>query len=133
MPATNPVELQAKRRLLAEYLKEDHVMIALKRPAIVSTPAGGKKRGAPATLPEQMFRMYPIVRRQGEMTRDTPDGDIINYKYVLVGFHTADVKAADYFELNNKMYDVVSVEPHNEDRIWANVTYRGLASDESWD
>lgn len=132
MTATNPVELRIKRQLMLKYLKLDHVMLTLYRPMIETTPAGGKKRGAPQTLEPQMFRFYPFVRRMTQITRDTPDGDIINLRYVIVGLYTADVQAADYFEYDGGVYDVVSIDPMHQDRKAANVTYRGKASNEPW-
>lgn len=133
MVATNPTELRLKRKIMREYILRDHIMISLKRPTIVDTPAGGKKQTAPTTLDPQMFRLYPFIRRVSQYTRDTPDGDIINIRYVLLGLYDADVKAADFFDLENGRYQVVSLDPMHDDRRVANVTYRGKTSDESWD
>lgn len=133
MVATNPTELRLKRKIMREYILADHVVIALKRPTITDTPAGGKIMGTPTTVDPQMFRFYPFIRRISQYTRDTPDGDIINIRYVLVGLYTADIKAADFFDMENGRYQVVSVDPMHDDRRVANVTYRGKTSDESWD
>lgn len=134
MVATNPIELRAKRRLLAEYLASDHILVSLKRAELVKTPAGGVRRDEDnaETLEPQMFRLYPQVRRMPDLTRDTPDGDITNQKWIMVGLYTADVKAADWFEHDGGLYDVVAVDPKREDRTACNVTYRGPASDEAW-
>lgn len=127
-----PHELKVKRRLMAEYLRRDHIMLVLKRPTLEGTDAGGVVRGEPVDLDPQIFRLYPFIRRVSQYTRDTPDGDIINIRYVLVGLHTADVQAADFFHFDNGLYDVVSVDPMHEDRTVANVTYRGPADDFAW-
>lgn len=132
MPATNPLELKVKRRLLQKYLEDEHEMIVLKRQTIVDTPARGKKRGPVVDLPEQMFRLYPQVRRMSEETRDTPDGDIANVHWIMIGLWDADVKKADRFVWNGGKYDVKSVNPKREDRTAAMVIYRGEADDEPW-
>lgn len=132
MAATNPVELRAKRRNMAAYLEADHTPIVLSRPKLTKTPAGGMVKGPYTALPSQKFRFYPLVRRLGDLTRDTPDGNINRRQWVLVGLHTADVQAGDRFILNGGQYEVDSVGDEAQDRKEANVTYHGLATDDAW-
>lgn len=133
MVATNPTELRVKRQLLKEYLKRDHVMISLKRPELVSTPAGGVKRsGSWATVDPQQMRLVPILRRMSQFSRNTPDGKVIEYQYALVALYNADVKPQDEFALDGKHYKVEEIDPHAEDRLSANVTYQGPESDAPW-
>lgn len=132
MGVTNRTELRVKRNMFKVYLERDHIELALKRPILEQTDAGGVRRGPPIVLVPQKFRLYPFVRRMTRITRDTPDGDIINLGYVLLGLWDADVAASDYFEHDGGLYDIVSIDPKREDRVAANVTFRGPADDEAW-
>lgn len=124
--AVNRTETRMQRRLLKAFLDAEPADIELQRPTFVKTPAGGLKATVPAkTLSKQRFRLVPFKKRMTKITRDTPDGNIINLEYVLIGHHDADVKPGDYFEWNNQMYDVVSLEPRDDYRIAANISYRG--------
>lgn len=128
-------ELRAKRRLMAEYIRRDHVMISLIRTNFVRSPAGGlipDSVNPTTTLDPQAFKFYPFIRRMTKNTMDTPDGEIQNVRYVLVGLHTADIKMGDHFIHDGGQYEVVSMDPHAEDRKAANVTYHGQADDTSY-
>ena len=131
MVASNPTETRMHRRLLAAFLDADPVAIELQRPNLVHTAGGGLVKGESVTLPAQQFRLVPFKKRLTQQTRDTPDGNIINLPYVLLGEHDADVQPGDYFEYENQMYDVISIEPNTAYRVAANVTYRG-DSDKVW-
>lgn len=127
-----PHELRAKRRLMAEYIRRDHVTIVLKRSNFIKSPAGGliPDPDDPFTLLDpQQFKFYPFIRRMTKNSMDTPDGEIVNVRYVLVGLHTADMRMGDTFEHDGGMYELVSLDPHAEDRRAANVTYHGKADD----
>ena len=131
MPASNRTETRIQRQLLKKFLDAEPVELELWRPILVRTPAGGLVKGTPDIIPAQLFRLVPFKKRLTSVTRDTPDGNIINLPYVLVGLYDADVKPADYFEHNGGVYDVISIEPNREFRTACNVTYRGL-KDEVW-
>lgn len=130
-----PAELRIKRRLMAEYIRRDHEKIVLRRTNFIRSPAGGliPDPNNPYTdLPEQKFKFYPFIRRMTKNTLDTPDGEIQNVRYVIVGHHYADIKMGDRFEYEGGQYEVVSLDPHAEDRKAANVTYHGKADDTSY-
>jgi hypothetical protein len=129
--ASNRTETRIQRRLLRKFVDAEPARIALSRPTISSTPGGGLKKTFDTTLAPQDFRLVPFKKRLTSLTRDTPDGNIINLAYVLIGEHDADVKPGDYFEWGDGMYDVVSIEPNRSYRTAANITYRGLKS-EDW-
>jgi hypothetical protein len=130
-----PRELRVKRKLMAEYIRRDHVEIVLKRPNLIRSAAGGliqDPNNPFTTLDPQKFKFYPFIRRMTKNTMDTPDGEIQNVRYVIVGLYTADVKMGDRFIMDGGQYEVVSLDPHVEDRIAANVTYHGKADDVSY-
>jgi hypothetical protein len=125
MVARNATETRVQRRLTKKYNDAEPASISLIRPTIVITAAGGKKKDTKIPLPAQQFRLVPFKKRLTAITRDTPDGNIVNLAYVLIGEHDADVKPGDYFEWDGGMYDVISIEPNRSYRTAANVTYRG--------
>lgn len=127
-----PRELAVKRRLMAEYIRRDHVMISLVRTNFVRSPAGGlipDPDDPETTLDPQAFKFYPFIRRMTKNTMDTPDGEIQNVRYVLVGLYDSDMKMGDKFIYDGGQYELVSMDPHAEDRRAANVTYHGKADD----
>lgn len=123
------VEERIQRNLLKEFIASEPSQVVFNRPVIIETDAGGKKQGPPTILPAQTVRLVPFVRRLSKMTRDTPDGNIINLQYVVVGRHDLDVKMADFFVHEDGIYDVVSIEPNRRFRTAVNVTYRGPNND----
>lgn len=131
MVAQSRTETRIQRRLLRKFLDAEPQYIGLMRPTLVRTPAGGLSKENPETLPDQLFRLVPFKKRLTSLTRDTPDGNIINLQYVLIGAHDADVKPADFFTHEGGIYDVISIEPNRQYRTAANVTYRGQ-EDEDW-
>lgn len=131
MAARNQTETRIHRKLTREFINAEPQRIKILRPNLVQTPAGGLTKSDPHPLEEQTFRLVPFKKRLTKMTRDTPDGNIINLEYVLIGEYDADVKPGDYFEFETGMYDVISIEPNRAYRTAANVTYRGK-NDETW-
>lgn len=122
---TRRSEVLAHRRVLRQFLHAEPLRIIIQRPTITTTAAGGKVKSNPQDLAPQTFRLIPFKKRLTTMTRDTPDGNIVNLPYVLLGEHDADVQPGDSFEHNGGIYDVVSIEPNTSYRVAANVTYRG--------
>jgi len=129
--ARNRQETRVQRRLLRKFVDAEPADIVLFRPTMTGTVAGGLVKGTPTPLAAQHFRLVPFKKRLTQITRDTPDGNIINLAYVLIGEWDADVKPGDYFEWENGVYDVLSIEPNRSYRTAANITYRGQ-SDEVW-
>lgn len=129
MVAKNRQETRIQRRLLRKFVDAEQASIVLFRPNLVPTAGGGLLKGEPTPLAPQLFRLVPFKKRLTQFTRDTPDGNIINLAYVLIGEHDADVKPADYFEWDDGIYDVISIEPSRSYRTAANVTYRGLKTE----
>lgn len=129
--ARNRTEVRVQRRLTKELIKAETAEISLVRPTLTKTAGGGLKKDFDTNLPVQRFRLVPFKKRLTQMTRDTPDGNIINLAYVLIGEHDADVKPGDYFEWEGGMYDVISIEPNVSYRVAANITYRGKKA-EQW-
>lgn len=119
-------EVLVQRRLLKAFLEAEPIRLSIQRPTITATPGGGKTKSNPRVLAPQTFRLVPFKKRLTTMTRDTPDGNIVNLPYVLIGEHDADVRPGDSFEHNGGMYDVISpAEPRTDYRLAFQVTYRG--------
>jgi hypothetical protein len=108
MPAS-ATETRMQRKLLREFVAAEPVQIAIFRPVMTKTLAGGLKKDTPIPLPPQTFRLVPFKKRLTRITRDTPDGNIINLEYVLIGEYDADVRPGDFFTYDNGMYDVISI------------------------
>lgn len=123
--AANRTETRMQRRLLRKYIDAEPVDVELLRPVLVETTAGGLRKDPPVRLPPQRVRLVPFKRRLVRITRDTPDGDIINLEYVLIGPHDLDVKVGDHFHADGGKYDVISIEPNRSFRTAVNITYRG--------
>lgn len=135
--ASNPIENLVQRRLLRAFLDAERVEVVILRPTLTKTAGGGLRKDTPVKIPIQVFRLVPFKKRLTAMTRDTPDGNIINLPYVLLGYPDADVRAGDYFEVGDGvsiapgMYDVISIEPNRSYRTAVNVTFRGK-NDSTW-
>lgn len=130
--AKNPVETIIQRRLIKAHIRAESVQLVLMRPTFVKTDSGGLKKGEPTPIAAQTMRLIPFKRRLTVITRDTPDGNIINLAYVLLGEHDADVEVGDFFQWDGGWYDVQSIEPNRAFRTAANITYRGKRVDDAW-
>jgi hypothetical protein len=130
--ASNPIEILVQRRLTSAYLKAEPIDVVFQRPTMINTPAGGMAQGTPTPIPAQRIRLIPFKRRLVELTRDTPDGNIIKEGYVVMGEPDLDIQAADEFTYNGGHYEVVSIEPNRSYRTIANATYRGEQVDGAW-
>ena len=132
MVAHNPTETRMQRKLILAHIRAEPAEVILMRPSMVKTPAGGLKKGPVTPQPKLVCRLIPFKKRLTKITRDTPDGNIINLEYVLVAEWNADIRPADYFEHEGAWYDVVSLEPNRAFRTAANITYRGAQVDDTW-
>lgn len=125
-------ETRMRRGLVKAFIKADASELVLIRAEMVKTPAGGLKRGVGIPQPAQTCRLVPFKNRYTALTRDTPDGNIINLAYLLIGEWNADFQVGDIFQYNEAWYDVKSIEPHRLDRTGANITYHGQQVDDDW-
>lgn len=130
--ASNRIENLVEKRQTTAYIRAEPVLLVLKRPSLVKTGAGGLRQGTPTPLPPQKVRLIPFKRRLTKLTRDTPEGDIINLPYVLMGFWDMNIKVGDEFEYEDGQYKVESIEPNRAFRTLANITYAGKQVDDDW-
>lgn len=132
MVASNPTETRMRRRLVKAFIRAEPAEIVLVRSSMNKTPAGGLKKGVGVSRPAQTCRLVPFKNRYTALTRDTPDGNIINLAYLLIAEWNADIKAGDIFKHDGAWYDVKSIEPSRSDRTGANITYHGEQVDDTW-
>lgn len=107
----NQTELLMQRRQTTAFINADVLEVSLQRFAPVTTAAGGTKRGAPATVPLQRFRLVPASMRTPTPTAATEGGQVPIFPYVLVGRWDADVQENDEFQLDGRWYQVRKVDP----------------------
>ena len=76
------------------------------------------------TLVPQIMRL--ITQMEGvTVVRSSLDGEEISPDFVLLGDYDADILADDWFELDDRIYDVKMVREDRRYETWAAVEYRG--------
>ena len=130
--AKNPIENLVEKRLTTAYIRAETTEVVLMRSELEKTAAGGLRRLAPTPLEAQRVRLVPFKRRLTKITRDTPEGDVINLPYVLMGEPDMDIQVGDSFEYEDAHYAVESLEPNRAFRTLANITYFGKQVDDAW-
>lgn len=112
----NPTELKMLRKSTRAFIKAKPTSVQLVRRPRIQTPAGAWTLGEKVTLDPQEFRLVPFKRRLTHQEVDNQDGPIPLLPYILIGYHTADVKRDDEFTYNGDHFKIVGVEPGTDDR-----------------
>lgn len=121
-------EVRHHRRQIEAFVKAEPVRISLKRPHEVITAAGGRVPDDQLTMPEQTFRFVPFKRRLTREWGFSDDGESVkNVDWILVGAYDADIQTDDWFNHNDRRYQVKVVSDHRLYRTAATLTYRGPA------
>ena len=118
-------ELSILRQQTHEFIAWNSRPITLRRPGIVADGMGGWRTVEPTpTLVPQIMRL--ITQMEGvTVVRSSLDGEEISPDFVLLGDYDADILADDWFELDDRIYDVKMVREDRRYETWAAVEYRG--------
>lgn len=124
------VELMARRRLVAAFIKANPVTAAFTRAGVkVQTAGGGYTRGTPTELEPQTFAIVPAKRRYDNGIINAEAGDIKESQWLLLGSHTLNVAVDDEFTWLDQHYYVTAVHPTRRgsgvESILCSIDYRG--------
>lgn len=124
-----PVARIMERRQIRALILSDPIELTLMRAEKVKQPSGGYKFGSLApVLPNgepQIATLIPFKRRMTEFLVNTELGEVPDLPYVLLGFHTLDIKKDDVFDWEGDRFEVKTVDLKQEVRIAAHVDYYG--------
>lgn len=97
---SNVARLVMSRRLVNAFMARDPLQLSLSRRPRTASAAGGWTLGAEVVLPPQTFRMTPFKRRLGPGETASPDGDVANSQFLLMGVISCDIQKNDRFNLD---------------------------------
>lgn len=119
----NATERLMARRQVAAEIRTDPVQIALIRREKIDDGAGGWRWGPESVQAPQTFLIMPAKRRMGDMITNTELGDVINYPYVLLAHHDADVLRDDHFYWQGDLFRVDTLHIKEEVSKTAMIDY----------
>lgn len=121
-------EVRHHRRQIEAFIKAEPAALSLRRPHEVVTEAGGRVPDDGLTLPEQIFRFVPFKRRLTREWGFSDDGEATkNVDWILVGSYDADIQTDDWFNRDDRRYQVKVVSSHRLYRTAATLIERGPA------
>lgn len=123
----NSTQRVMERRQIRALIQADKVELSFIRSDRVDDGAGSWRKGPPRELPPQECALIPFKRRMTEFLVNTELGNVPDLPYVLLGFHTLDVKRGDTFTFQGEQYEVQTVDLKREVRVAAHVDYFGGA------
>jgi hypothetical protein len=133
-------ELQARDKLMENFIRQDPVELRLRRPRRVTTAAGGTIEGQIEILEPQIFHVYPFKRRLTiEWTHNpqTFGEEKVEYiHYILIFTRGSDIKPLDWFDPNidedfqtdridRGKYEITFISARVWDRGQAGALFRG--------
>lgn len=123
----NRTELLMARRQVDAEIKSDPVNVQMVRRAKEDVPGGGWKWGSPTPGPILQVLIMPAKRRMSEMQVNTELGDVIDYPFILLARHTADIRRDDTFTWEGDEFEVQQVHIKAEVSVTAMIDYFGGA------
>lgn len=122
----NNIEQIMARRQVDMEIKSDPVMIQFYRREKVSDGAGGYIL-APSTPTGGAVEVLimPAKRRMSAMQVNTELGDVIDYAYVVLARHTADIREDDTFSWEGDEFQIESIHIKTQVSVTAMVNYFG--------
>lgn len=114
-----------ERRQIKAIIQADKVELVFLRSERIDDHAGSWYKGPVQALPPQECALIPFKRRMTEFLVNTELGNVPDLPYVLLGFHTLDVKRGDIFMFQGDKYEVQTIDIKREVRIAAHVDYFG--------
>jgi hypothetical protein len=127
---SDQVERRVGIRNTQAFIDANPTTIIIKRPQIKATPAGGKMKTDPITLPRQRGRIVPMSGLVWDRSRTTADEGVVpDVSEMFVCLPGTDIRQDDYFACETSLggwYEVVHVSPvegyRKEARLrWARV------------
>ena len=106
---TDPVELEELQRTTADLISEDSVQVVITRSTFERVPGGGIRPVNPEPLDPQTFFFGSVTTdpRYVQLT----EGEQVVSNHVLVGMPDADLKEKDTFQIGDRTFLVVEIEP----------------------
>jgi hypothetical protein len=116
----------ARRQVQAE-INSDPVEILPSRRTKVDDGAGGWRYAGPPTPIDKPLRVLiaPAKRRLSDMVVNTELGQVIDYPYIVLARHDADIERDDTFFWQGEEYQVKSIHIKTEVSKVAQVDYFG--------
>lgn len=117
--------LMARRQVDAE-IKTDPIDIVVYRKPKVADGAGGWRWGPPTPVNggrPQTVLIAPAKRRLSDMLVNTELGDVVDYPYIIVAKHDAELQRGDLFTWNGDKFEVKTVHIKTEVSTIAQVDY----------
>lgn len=122
----SPVERLMARRQVDAEIKTDPVMILPVRKPKFDDGSGGWRYGPPTPIDKpQEVLIAPAKRRLSDMQVNTELGQVIDYPYILVARHSADLEPEDTFEWQGDKFQIKSIHIKTEVSKIAQVDYFG--------
>lgn len=116
--------IMARRQVDAE-IKTDPVSISIIRREKIDTLDGGWKWDDAEPLEPITVLIMPAKRRMSEMTVNTELGDVVDYPYIVLGYHYDDIQRDDSFYWNGDRFQVKTLHIKDQVSKTAQVDYYG--------
>lgn len=121
----NRVEVLMARRQVNALILADPVMITPARKTQIDTGDGGWKWGPSTPQGQVQVAIVPAKRRLSEFLVNTELGKVVDYPFILLGRHTADIQKDDTFTWQGDQYQVKSIYIKTEVSLTAQIDYFG--------
>jgi hypothetical protein len=118
--------LMARRQVHAEILT-DPAMITPVRKVKIDTADGGWRWSPPTPQVPVQVLIIPAKRRLSDMIVATELGNVVDYPYIILARHFADIKRDDTFTWQGEEFQVKTISIKTEVSITAQVDYFGGA------
>lgn len=119
------VERIMSRRQVDAEIKADPVMLTFYRRTEIPDGAGGFTFSPPTPGSPVECLIMPAKRRMSFMQVNTELGDVVDYAYIILARHPADIKPNDTFSWEGDQFEVESVHIKAEVSVTAMVNYYG--------
>lgn len=123
----NTVERVMARRQVNAEIRTDPVEVSMIRRTKVEVPGGGWRWSAPTPQPKIEVLIMPAKRRMSDMQVNTEMGDIVDYPFILLARHDADIRRDDEFVWEGDRFEVMQIHIKEEVSVTAMVDYYGGA------
>lgn len=123
----NRTELVMARRQVDAEIKSDPIVVNMVRRTKIDVPGGGWRWSPPTQGPDIECLIMPTKRRMSEMQVNTEMGDIVDYSFILLARHDADIKRDDTFTWEGDQFEVQQVHIKEQVSVTAMIDYFGGA------
>lgn len=123
----NRTELIMARRQVDAEIKSDPVEVQMVRKTKESAPGGGWRWSSPTLGPTIEVLIMPAKRRMSEMQVNTELGNVIDYPFILLARHAADIRRDDTFTWEGDEFEVKQIHIKAQVSVTAMIDYFGGA------